>query len=364
MTVRFFDAERAYAVQRDELRAAFDAVMTSGRLILGPQVEGFERELANAVGSQFAVGVASGTDAVELALRALELPPGSEVLCPNLTALATPTAIVRAGHIPVLVDVHEETLVIDPEQAHAAVSRATRAVVAVHLYGRAAPIEELARIGLPVVEDAAQAHGLDLGSRRAGSAGLLGCFSFYPTKNLGAFGDGGAVTTSDADLAARVRELRAYGERPRHFARVAGTNSRLDELQAALLRVRLRRLDDDNRRRAEVAASYDVAFRHSSPYGVHHLYVVRPPSRAEFRARLAEVGIETAIHYPWGIGEQPAFASARRHGELEVSTRAAREVVSLPCYAHLSSDEEAVVAEQLSVLAGRPQFALPRKQER
>lgn len=347
MTVRFFDAERAYAAQRDELRAAFDAVMTSGRLILGPQVEAFERELADAVGSQFAVGVGSGTDAVELALRALELPPGSEVICPNLTAVATPTAIVRAGHIPVLVDVDKEMLVIDPEQAQAAVSPATRAVVAVHLYGRPAPIEELAKLGLPVVEDAAQAHGLDLGSQRAGSAGLLGCFSFYPTKNLGGFGDGGAVTTSDTELAARVRELRAYGERPRQFACAVGANSRLDELQAALLRVRLRRLDDDNRRRAEIVARYDVALGRPSPRGVHHLYVVRPPRRDEFRARLAEAGIETAIHYPWGIGEQPAFASARRHGELEVSTRAAREVVSLPCYAHLGFDEEAVVAEQL-----------------
>jgi dTDP-4-amino-4,6-dideoxygalactose transaminase len=223
--------------------------------------------------------------------------------------------------------------------------------MAVHLYGRAAPIENLAKLGLPVVEDAAQAHGLRLGSRRAGSAGLLGCFSFYPTKNLGAFGDGGAVTTSDAELAARVRELRAYGERPRHFARLAGANSRLDELQAALLRVRLRRLDDDNRRRAEIAARYDDALGRTSPRGVHHLYVVRSPRRDEFRAHLAEFGIETAIHYPWTIGEQPAFATACRHGELEVSTRAAREVASLPCYAHLSSDEEAVVAEQLSALA-------------
>ncbi len=181
--------------------------------------------------------------------------------------------------------------------------------------------------------------------RPAGSIGVAGCFSFYPTKNLGAFGDGGAVVTSDPGLAEAVRELRSYGEQPRYFARRPGTNSRLDELQAALLRVRLRRLEDDNRRRAEIAAAYDEALGRPSPDGVHHLYVVRSARRDELRSELADAGIETGVHYPWAISEQPAFADARQGDALEASTAAAREVLSLPCYAHLTeAEQEQVVA--------------------
>ena len=218
-------------------------------------------------------------------------------------------------------------------------------MVAVHLYGRPAPVDELLTLGLPLVEDAAQAHGLVIDGRPAGSIGVAGCFSFYPTKNLGAFGDGGAVVTSDPGLAEAVRELRSYGEEPRYFARRPGTNSRLDELQAALLRVRLRRLEDDNRRRAEIAAAYDEELGRPSPDGVHHLYVVRSARRDELRSKLADAGIETGVHYPWAISEQPAFADARQGDALEASTAAAREVLSLPCYAHLTeAEQEQVVA--------------------
>lgn len=345
MSVRFFDPRRGYEAQRDELDEAFRRVMASDRIVLGPEVEAFEREFAELTSSEHAVGVASGTDALELALRALELPEGAEVLCPNLTAPATPAAIVRAGLRPVLVDVDAETLIIDPSRAAAAVSKRTAAVVAVHLYGRPAPVDALLSLGLPLVEDAAQAHGLLVDGRPAGSIGAAGCFSFYPTKNLGAFGDGGAVVTSDTGLAEAVRELRAYGEQPRYFARRPGTNSRLDELQAALLRVRLRRLEDDNRRRAEIAAAYDEALGRPCPDGVHHLYVVRSARRDELRSELAGAGIETGVHYPWAISEQPAFADAGRGDDLEASTAAAREVLSLPCYAHLTdAEQERVVA--------------------
>jgi dTDP-3-amino-3,4,6-trideoxy-alpha-D-glucose transaminase len=346
--VPFFDPGRAYEAQREMLDAVVRRVLESDRIVLGPEVEAFEREFAEATGTAVAVGVASGTDALELALCALELPAQSEVICPNLTSVATPTAIVRAGHRPVLVDVDRETLTIDPERAAAALSPATSAVVAVHLYGRPAPVEELLGLGLPVVEDAAQAHGLVIAGRPAGSIGIAGCFSFYPTKNLHAFGDAGAVVTSDPALAERVRELRVYGERPRHFARRLGTNSRLDELQAALLRVGLQRLEADNHRRAEIAAVYDRALGRTAPDGVHHLYVHRSHRRDELRAELASAWIETAVHYPWTIAEQPAFAASRRGDDLTASTTAAREVLSLPCYPHLTEVEQQHVIEALA----------------
>ena len=348
--VRFFDPRRAYEAQREELDAAFRRVLESEQIVLGPEVEAFEREFAELTGTREAVGVASGTDALELALRALELPPQSEVICPNLTANATPTAIVRAGHRPVLVDVDPQTLTIDPERAAAARSPKTAAVVAVHLYGRPAPVAELLDLGLPVVEDAAQAHGLQIDGRPAGSIGVVGCFSFYPTKNLHAFGDAGAVVTSDPGLADSVRELREYGEQPRHFARRLGTNSRLDDLQAALLRVGLRRLEADNRRRAEIAGAYDQALRRTSPEGVHHLYVFRSEQRDQLRSQLADAGIETAVHYPWAISEQPAFEAARSGETLAVSLTAVREVLSLPCYAHLTEAEQDIVVAALTEL--------------
>jgi dTDP-4-amino-4,6-dideoxygalactose transaminase len=346
--VRFFDPRRAYEAQRDELDAAVRRVLESEQIVLGPEVEAFEREFAELTRTTDAVGVASGTDALELALRALELAPESEVICPNLTSVATPTAIVRAGHRPVLVDVDPDTLTIDPERAAAARSPTTAAVVAVHLYGRPAPIDELLALGLPVVEDAAHAHGLQIDGRAAGSIGVAGCFSFYPTKNLHAFGDAGAVVTSDPDLAKTVRELRGYGERPRHFARRLGTNSRLDELQAAFLRVGLLRLETDNRRRAEIAEAYDRALGQTSPEGAHHLYILRSAQRDQLRAQLENAGIETGVHYPWTISDQPAFEAAR-HGEpLEASSAAVREVLSLPCYPQLTKAEQDRVVEALS----------------
>ena len=347
MRVSFFDPRRAYEAQREELDEAFRRVMASGQIVLGPEVEAFEHEFAERMGTGAAVGVASGTDAIELALRALDLPPGAEVLCPNLTSPATPTAILRAGLCPVLVDVDPESLTIDPARAADAVSNRTAAIVAVHLYGRAAPVDELQALGLPVVEDAAQAHGLMVGDRPAGSIGAVGCFSFYPTKNLGSFGDAGAVVASDSAIAEAVRELRSYGEQPRYFARRPGANSRLDELQAAFLRVRLKRLTEDNLRRAEIAASYDEALGRTSPDGVHHLYVLRTAGRDALQARLRAEGSETSVHYPWTISEQPAFAVARSGTPLEESEAAAREVLSLPCYPHLAAEEQAHVIAAL-----------------
>lgn len=343
MRVSFFRPERAYLAQQNSLREAFESVLGSERLVLGPQVEAFEREFADLAGTTHAVGVASGTDAIELALRALELPPGSEVICPNLTAVATATAIVRAGFAPVLVDVDPQTLTVSVEAAAAALGSQTAAIVAVHLYGRPAPIEALGELGVSVVEDCAQAHGLEVTSG-------LGCFSFYPTKNLGAFGDGGAVATSDPELAERVRSLREYGQGPDGRSTRPGLNSRLDELQAALLRVRLRRLGEDNTRRAEIARTYDAVLGRTSPPGVHHLYVVRATRRDELRDALRRARIETTVHYPFPLSEHPTLAGARRGDSLEASVAATRDVLSLPCYAYLSRDEEERVAAELETL--------------
>jgi dTDP-3-amino-3,4,6-trideoxy-alpha-D-glucose transaminase len=356
-TVRFFDPARTYAAQRDELRAAFESVMESDRLVLGAEVEQFEREFGALIGSRYAIGVASGTDAIELALRALALDPGSEVICPNLTAPATGVGILRAGLTPVLVDVDPRTLTLSAELAAEAIGPNTAAILAVHLYGRPAPMTELLELGLPLIEDCAQAHGLEINRARAGSIGRFGCFSFYPTKNLGAFGDAGVVTTSDPELAERVHELCRSGKATDGLLRRPAFGSRLDELQAALLRVRLPRLPQENARRAEIARTYDQAAERPSPHGVHHLYVLRTRRRGELRVEFARAGIQTEVHYPHALSEHPVFASSRRAGTLEESKLATAEVCSLPCYQHLSSAEEEHIGATLERLRAHFRFS-------
>jgi dTDP-4-amino-4,6-dideoxygalactose transaminase len=314
-------------------------------------VAAFEREWADYLGATDSVGVASGTDAIELALRALEIGPGDEVVVPSLTAPACGAAVLRTGAELVLADVDPKTLVLDPISVASVVGPRTRAVLAVHLYGRPAPVAELEALDVPVIEDAAQAHGLRLGTRAAGAVARIGCFSFYPTKNLGGLGDGGAVVTNDPELAESLRALRQYGERERYRGELRGVNSRLDELQAAFLRARLPRLDAGNARRAAIAAAYDAAIGHRSPDGVHHLYVLRTPSRDALRASLETRGIETLVHYPYALHEQPAYAACRRGDSLDVSAQAARNVVSLPCYPEMRDDEVAAVCDALTECA-------------
>jgi dTDP-3-amino-3,4,6-trideoxy-alpha-D-glucose transaminase len=318
--------------------------------VLGAEVEAFERDWAAYLATPHAVGVASGTDAIELALRALEIGPGDEVIVPSLTAPACGAAVRRAGAELVLADVDDETLLLDPASVAEAAGPSTRAVLAVHLYGRPAPLSALERLGLPVIEDAAQAHGLRIGERAAGTLARVGCFSFYPTKNLGALGDGGAVVTGDAALADRLRALRQYGEIERYRGELSGVNSRLDELQAAFLRVRLTSLDAGNARRAAIALAYDEALGRRSPAGVHHLYVIRVRERGRFREELAGRGIGTLVHYPYALHEQQAYGACRRAGSLAASERAAREIVSLPCYPELRDDEIEAVCAALSEL--------------
>jgi dTDP-4-amino-4,6-dideoxygalactose transaminase len=351
VAVPFLDLSRALAADRAALTDAFERALASGRLVLGGEVEAFEIEWAAYLGVAQAIGVASGTDAIELALRTLGIGPGDEVVVPSFTAPACGAAIVRAGAEPVLADVDERTLTLDPLSARELIGERTKAVVAVHLYGRPAAVDELAALGPPVVEDAAQAHGLHIGERLAGTIGTIGCFSFYPTKNLGALGDAGAVVTDDRELAERLRVLRQYGERDRYRGDIRGVNSRLDELQAPFLRLRLQALDAGNARRAAIAQAYDDALGHASVHGVHHLYVMQTTDRNGVRAALAERKIETLVHYPYALHEQAAYSACRRAASLAVSESAAREVVSLPCYPELRDDEVDAVCAALSELA-------------
>jgi dTDP-4-amino-4,6-dideoxygalactose transaminase len=355
ITVPFLDLTRQHAALKGDLLAATERVLAGSRFILGPEVESLERELAALSGATHGVGVASGTDALRLALEALELRPGDEVLTPAFSFIASSSTIAMTGARPVFVDIDPTTYAIEPALAARAVTPRTRALVAVHLYGLPAPMEPLVALarahGLAVIEDAAQAIGASLDGRPVGGWGDVACLSFYPTKNLGACGDGGMLLTSRPDLAERLRRIRHHGDVARYRHVELGTCSRLDELQAAFLRVKLAHLDAWTARRRGIAARYRERFADlplelpGEPHGsrhVYHQFAVRHPKRDAFAERLAAAGIGTAVHYPAAAPEQPLFAGTR--GEWPEASRAAREVLSLPCYAEMRDDEVDAVA--------------------
>jgi dTDP-3-amino-3,4,6-trideoxy-alpha-D-glucose transaminase len=341
--------------QASALREEVDAVLLEGRYIGGPRVETFERNFGAYCGDgAIAVGVASGTDAIELSLRALGVGAGDEVITVANTCVPTVAGIEAAGATPVLVDAREEDATLDPERLPGALTDRTRAIVPVHLYGRCADMVAVNRFarehGLLVLEDAAQAHGASAAGGRAGTLADAAAFSFYPTKNLGALGDAGAVVTTSADAAERVRMLRSYGERERYRSEVSGTNSRLDTLQAAVLNVKLPQLDAANARRRELADLYRaeldgvaVTLPLDADGHVYHLFVIRTPKRDELRNALATEGVETLIHYPRAIHQHPAYTRLG-HVDLGVSERLAAEVVSLPLYPELDDESVRVVA--------------------
>lgn len=360
MTIPFVDLQAAYRELQEELDAAALEVLRSGWYVLGPQVSAFEQEFAAWLGLPDAAGVASGTDALLLALLAGDIGPGDEVITPSHTAVATAAAIQLAGARPVFVDIRPDTFTLDPELVEAALSQRTRAIVAVHLYGQMAELDPLMALadqhGLSVIEDCAQAHGATSQGRMAGSIGHLAAFSFYPTKNLGAAGDGGLVASRSSFKIERVRLLRQYGWRERYISELAGMNSRLDELQAALLRVKLRRLEAWNRQRQALAARYDELLAGASVttpaaapgnQHVYHLYVVRSQQRDALRAHLAQHGIQTAIHYPVPIHRQPAYEHLAPSRGLPVTERIANEILSLPLYPQMSLDDVAQVAHYI-----------------
>jgi dTDP-4-amino-4,6-dideoxygalactose transaminase len=335
----------------DELVATARRMLERTDWILGEEVEAFEREFAAFCDTAHAVGTDSGLSALELILRGYGIGEGDEVITVANTFVATALAIAHAGARPVLVDMDPETYNMDPDAIDAAITHRTRAIVAVHLYGQpadVAAIQDVARRhGLRVIEDAAQAHGARYKRRRAGSLADAAAFSFYPAKNLGGFGDGGAVVTDDAELAEAVRILRNYGQRAKHDHVVKGFNRRLDTLQAAFLRVKLRHLDDWNDRRRAHARRYTEALAHGpvvTPVvaeGVEpawHLYVIQTEDRGRFRAALSDAGIQTGIHYPVPIHLQEAFADLGcGHGTFPHAEQAAKRILSLPMYPELNA---------------------------
>jgi dTDP-4-amino-4,6-dideoxygalactose transaminase len=357
---------RDYRLHQAEIDAALHRVLQSGWYILGSEVRAFEEEFAGYLGLREGVGVASGTDAVELALRSLGIGPGDAVYTVSHTAVATVVAVERTGATAVLIDVDDASYTMDPRSLAAAIAADPRpggaqpaAVIAVHLYGQAAAMPEILHVaraaGLLVVEDCAQAHGARLDGRLAATWGDVAAFSFYPTKNLGALGDGGFIATDDEGLAATVRELRQYGWRERYVSAVKGMNSRLDEMQAAVLRVKLAHLDTDNARRRAIAARYEArlggsvldtpAVRHGADH-VFHQYVIRTRHRDDLMAHLRDRGISTAIHYPVPVHLQPAYAERLPQlVDLPVTERIANEIVSLPIFPSLSDGEVDRVAE-------------------
>jgi dTDP-4-amino-4,6-dideoxygalactose transaminase len=343
-----------YRAQKDDIDAAIARVLRSGRYILGTEAASFESEFAAYTGTAHAVGVGSGTEALHIALAACGIGPGDEVVTVSHTAVATVAAIELAGAVPVLVDVEPDHLTLDPAALAAALTPRTRAIIPVHLYGQPADLESIVAFarahGLRVIEDCAQAHGARYGARKVGAHGDIGCFSFYPTKNLGALGDAGAVVCHDSELAARARSLREYGWSDRYVSSQAGWNTRLDELQAAVLRVKLSRLDRSNAAREAIASRYDEAFRglpvrtparreHAS--AVFHLYVVRTSQRNRLIEYLRANGVGALIHYPVPVHLQPAYkARLRCAGTMTNTERAAQEIVSLPIYPELSGDDQ------------------------
>ena len=351
------------------IRTAIDRVVARGWFVLGPEVDGFETEFAAAMGASCAVGVGSGTDAIALILRALGIGPGDEVITTPLSAAYTALAVMMTGARPVFADIDPRRLTIDPEEIARAIGPRTRAVLPVHLYGQAAEMASIERLAsrhnLAVVEDCCQAHLATAGGRAVGTVGVAGAFSFYPTKNLGALGDGGAVVTNDRALAERIRRLRNGGQTDRYLHVEAGVNSRLDEMQAAILRARLPLLRDRTVRRRALAARYRAALAGGpvdvppevDPGHVYHLFVVRVPTtdrdtRDGLQASLATRGVETLIHYPIPIPRQPALAGTDP-AACPLASQVCDEILSLPLHPGMTDDDVDRVAAAVSSACAR-----------
>ena len=363
MQVPLLDLTRQYASIRDEVRSALDRVMDSQRFILGPEVEALEREIAAYCGCAHAIGVASGTDALLAALMAIELKPGDEVITTPYSFFATAGAIARLGAKPVFVDIDRATYNIDPAEIESRISSRTRAILPVHLFGQMANMTAVMEIAgrnrLAVIEDAAQAIGSERDGRRAGSIGDLACFSFFPSKNLGAFGDAGMVTTNDRELAERVRLLRSHGFKTKYHNEVLGGNFRLDEIQAAVLRVKLKYLDGWTEGRRRNAALYRQDLQPAQgvelPYeipGSRHIYnqfVIRSGRRDQLMAHLKEQSIGCEVYYPIPLHLQPCFQDLAGHpGDFPISEAASQESLALPIYPELTSEMIHTVCRAIS----------------
>ena len=378
MKVPILDLTRQYRAIRAEIDTAIQRVLESGRFILGPEVEAFEREIAEYLGVKHAIGVASGTDALLLSLKALGIGPGDGVIVPSFTFFATAGVVANVGATPVFADIDPQTFNISTENVKEIllhppspvtrhVSRVTKikAIIPVHLYGQPADMNEIMRLAkeydLYVIEDAAQAIGAEYRGQKVGTIGYLGCFSFFPTKNLGAYGDGGLVVTNNNELAEKVRMLRVHGSKPKYYHHLVGTNSRLDALQAAILRAKLPHLDEWIAARQEIAARYDellgdipgIEIPYCAPDRTHifHQYTIRVLSgqRDALQKHLKEKGIGTQVYYPLPLHLQPCFRHlGYKEGDLPESERASREVLSLPMFPELREEEVAFVVREVA----------------
>jgi dTDP-4-amino-4,6-dideoxygalactose transaminase len=364
MNIPFLDLNAPYQELKIELDAAYSRVMESGWYILGPEVAAFEREYADYCNVKYCVGVGNGLEALHLILRAYGIGKDDEVIVPANTYIATWLAVTYAGATPVAVEPDEKTYNLDPEKIEAAITNRTRAIIPVHLYGQPADMDPIINIakhyGLKVIEDAAQAHGALYKGKRAGSLGDAAGFSFYPGKNLGALGDGGGVTTNDTALADRVRTLRNYGSNKKYYNDNKGFNSRLDELQAAFLRVKLKKLNEWNIRRRQVADSYLKALNLVCPLTLPvvsscaepawHLFVVRHPCRDEFQKRLVEQGIGTLIHYPVPPHRSNAYAEMGLLDDaFPITESISHDILSLPVGPHMTDNQVQSVVEAVKM---------------
>lgn len=366
--VPFYDLTKVNARHKPSLVKIITEVFDSGRLILGEQVESFESEFAEYCGTKYAVGVGNGLDAIYFILSALEIGPGDEVIVPSNTYIATWLAISRTGATIVPVEPDPLTYCIDPKRLEENISSRTRAILVVHLYGKVADMQAINKIAekykLAVIEDAAQAHGAAVGGKRVGSLGLAAAFSFYPSKNLGAIGDGGAITTDDIEIFRKVRLLRNYGSERKYYNQILGWNSRLDEVQAAVLRFKLKMLDDENAERIKVADIYaselQGVLKEALPRTfqdrehVWHLFVIRLQNRDRLQSELTELGIETLIHYPVPPHKQLCYEHlGYSNGSFPISEKIHEEMLSLPLWPGISADQLSFVIESLTTILPR-----------
>jgi dTDP-4-amino-4,6-dideoxygalactose transaminase len=368
-SVPFGDLAETYRRQRDAIDAALSRILERGWFVLGDEGKSFEREFAAYCGTRFAVGVGSGTKAIHLALLACGTSPGDEVITVANTCVPTLSAVSATGAIPVLVDVDERTYTMDVARIEERITPRTKAILPVHLCAQCAEMASILAIarrhGLKVVEDCAQAHGAEYGRKRAGCMGDAGAYSFYPSKNLGAFGDAGLVVTDDPAVAERIRMTRNYGEKTRYHHVVKRINSRLDEIQAAVLRARLSLLDANNDRRREIASRYNTRFGAHPEIGrpveaknqrhVYHQYVIRVADRAGYRAALRDRGVATLIHYPIPIHRQEAYSECQdQAGFLPVTDALASHIVSLPIYPEMMDDQVEAVIQAVESWVAKP----------
>ena len=371
-----FELRTQYQQMKSEMLEALSRVLDKGQFILGPEVEAFEEEFKNWNGSSYAVGVGSGTEALHIALRALDIGPGDEVICPTFTYVATVSAVALTGATPVFVDIDPQTYCMQLSEVQAKITPRTKAIVAVHLYGHPADLLELRRLAdkhhLALIEDCAQATGAEIEGKKVGTRGDLGCFSFFPTKNLGGYGDGGMVTSEKADLYNKVKMIRTHGQGAiKYHHEIIGTNSRLDEIQATILRIKLRRLDQWNDSRRHVAQTYAKSMRNSAVIlpseaqgcrHVYHQYTVRSSERPALMQHLKNKGVGCTVYYPVSLHLQQAFQNlGHRLGQFPQAEAAQEQVLSLPMYPELSSAQIEEIAEAInSFQAVSPPPALVR----